>query len=244
MGWEFALLGLFIGIAFTSESITGFGSIVIALALGSLLFPIPELLPILVPLSVFMSSALLVRFYRDIELRLLLHRIVPFMMVGMLLGIWLLQVLSGDALKAAFACLIIWFAAREWYKLHHNIEPRPKPGWWQPLWTVLAGITHGLFASGGPLLVYSLSSYRIAKANFRATLVCVWLGLNVTYTLIMWYQGAIQPYLGVISTYLPVLVGAFFLGHFIHARINERQFKQLVYLLLIIAALAMLYSTF
>ena len=244
MGWEFVLLGVFIGVAFTSESITGFGSIVIALALGSLLFPIPELLPILVPLSVVMSTALLLRFYRDIDVRLLLRRIIPFMLFGMLVGIWLLRVLPGAALKAAFACLIIWFALREWYKLHHGIEPRPKPRWWQPLWTLMAGITHGLFASGGPLLVYSLNSYNIAKANFRATLVCVWFGLNVTYSMIMWRQGVIQPNLDIIAAYLPVLGAAFFIGHAIHNRINERQFKQLVYVLLIIAALAMLYSTF
>lgn len=243
MGWEFVLLGLFIGIAFTSESITGFGSIVIALALGSLLFPIPELLPILVPLSVVMSAALLMRFYRDIDVRLLLQRIAPFMLVGMLLGIWLLPILPGEALKAAFACLILWFAGREWYKLRHGFETRAKPRWWQPLWTLMAGITHGLFASGGPLLVYSLNSQPIAKANFRATLVCVWLGLNITYSMIMWRQEAIQPYLGVIGAYLPVLAGAFFLGHAIHTRINERQFKQLVFALLIIAALALLYST-
>lgn len=244
MPWEFVLLGVFIGIAFTSESVTGFGSIVIAIALGSLLFPIPQLLPILVPLSVVMSSALLLRFYRDVDLRILFQRIVPFMLVGMVLGIWLLQTLSSDALKAGFACLIIWFAGREWYKLRRGINTRPKPRWWQPLWTFLAGITHGLFASGGPLLVYSLNTYAIAKANFRATLVCVWLALNLTYSAIMWQQGVIQPYTSVIIAYIPVLAFAFWFGHRIHRQVNERQFKQLVYILLLLSALAMLGSTF
>lgn len=243
MTWEFILLGVFVGIAFTSESITGFGSIVITVALGSLLFPIPELIPILVPLSVLMSSALLVRFYRDVDLRILFQRIVPFMLIGMLLGIWLLNTLSSDALKAGFACLVIWFAGREWYKLRRGIVTRPKPRWWQPLWTFLAGITHGLFASGGPLLVYSLNTYAIAKANFRATLVCVWLALNLTYTMIMWQQGTIQPYAGVIAAYIPVLAVSFWLGHRIHKRVNERQFKQLVYALLLVSAIAMLGST-
>lgn len=240
---ELVLLGLFIGVAFTSESITGFGSIVIAIALGSLLFPIPELLPILVPLSVVMSSALLIRFYRDIDFSLLLKRMLPFMLCGMLVGIVLLNYLSSEALKAAFSCLVLWFALREWYKLRHGIVTQPKPRWWQPWWTFCAGITHGMFASGGPLLVYSMNSLAIAKANFRATLVCVWLGLNLTYSFIMWQQQLIQPRIGVILAYLPVLTGAFWLGHRIHTQVNERQFKQLVYALLTLSAIAMLAST-
>lgn len=242
MTTEFILLGVFIGIAFTSESVTGFGSIVIAIALGSLLFPIPQLLPILVPLSVVMSSALLLRFHRDIHWPLLLKRIFPLMVVGMLSGIALLQVLTSEALKAVFACLVLWFALREWYKLKRGIVTSIKPRWWQPLWTLLAGITHGLFASGGPLLVYALSTFAVAKANFRATLVCVWFGLNTSYTLIMWQQGLIQPVLPVVASYLPVLALSFWLGHFIHERVNENQFRQLVYALLTLSALAMLVS--
>lgn len=240
---ELIMLGVFIGLAFTSESITGFGSIVIALALGSLLFPIPELLPILVPLSVAMSSALLIRFHADIDWQLLFKRILPTMLIGMLAGIALLQIISSEALKAAFAILVLWFALREWYKLQRGILTRPKPGWWQPLWTLLAGITHGLFASGGPLLVYSLNTLAISKANFRATLVCVWLGLNLTYTLIMAWQGILQPTLPLVAAYLPVLAFAFWLGHAIHKRVNERQFRQIVYALLVLSAFAMLIST-
>lgn len=243
MSWEFIVLGVFVGIAFTSESITGFGSIVIAIALGSLLFPIPELLPILVPLSVAMSGALLLRFYRDIRFKLLIQRIMPFMLAGMMCGILLLQLLTSEALKAAFALLVLWFAGREWYKLYHGIAQRPKPRWWQPLWTYFAGVTHGLFASGGPLLVYSLNTYAIAKANFRATLVCVWFVLNITYSLVMWRQQLIQPVLPVVVSYLPVIAFSFWLGHRIHQRINERQFKQVVYALLIVSALAMLMSS-
>ncbi|MGB1921972.1 MAG: sulfite exporter TauE/SafE family protein, partial [Alcanivorax sp.] len=52
------LLGLFIFLAFTTEAATGFGSIVIALSLGALVLPITEILPVLVPLNIVMSSTL------------------------------------------------------------------------------------------------------------------------------------------------------------------------------------------
>lgn len=244
MSIEYILLGVFIWIAFTSESITGFGSIVIALALGTMLFPIPELLPILVPLSVFMSSALLIRYHRDIVWPIMLKLVLPYMVVGMLVGIGLIEVIGSEALKALFAVLILWFAGRELMKLHRGIVSKPKPRWWQLVWTLLAGITHGLFASGGPLLVYALNSLAIAKANFRATLVSVWFGLNVTYTIIMTLQGKVQPVLPIVLAYVPVLVLAFWFGTYIHDRINERQFRQLVYILLLISAAVMLASVF
>lgn len=239
MAIEWVLLGVFIWIAFTSEAITGFGSIVIAVALGSTLFPIPELLPILVPLSVVMTTTLIAKFYRDINFQLLFRRILPFIAVGMALGIVLLEVLSADSLKVIFAALIVWFAGRELYKMHRGIAIKQKPSWWQPLWTFFAGITHGLFASGGPLLVYSLNSENVPKAQFRATLVSVWFGLNVVYASIMLLQGKIQPVLPQIASYLPVLALSFWLGHNLHKRVSETQFKKLVYWLLLFSAATM-----
>lgn len=241
MAIEWILLGIFIWIAFTSEAITGFGSIVIAVALGSMLFPIPELIPILVPLSVVMTSTLILKFYRDINVHLLLRRILPFMAAGMVLGIVLLEVLSADSLKVIFAVLIVWFAGRELYKMHRGIAMKAKPVWWQPLWTFFAGVTHGLFASGGPLLVYSLNSQNVPKAQFRATLVSVWFGLNVSYATVMLVQGKIQPVLPQIASYLPVIALSFWVGHSLHKRVSETQFKKLVYWLLLMSAIAMFF---
>jgi|SRR5690554_2802309 len=240
MSIEWMLLGVFIWLAFTSEAITGFGSIVIAVALGSMLFPIPELLPVLVPLSVVMSSTLIFKFYRDINTKLLFKGILPFIGTGMGVGIGLLTVLSAEALKASFACLLIWFASRELYKQHKNIVVKPKPTWWQPLWTFCAGITHGLFASGGPLLVYALNSKQIPKAQFRATLVSVWFGLNLVYVSVMLWQGKVQPVLPYIACYIPLLALSFWLGHKLHQRISEQQFRTLVYCLLLVSAVTML----
>jgi hypothetical protein len=49
-------IGGFIFLAYTLEAITGFGSIIIALSLSAQLVPIDVVLPVLVPLSVCMSS--------------------------------------------------------------------------------------------------------------------------------------------------------------------------------------------
>src|SRR5690348_15809954 len=54
----------FVLLSYPIEAVTGFGSLVIALALGALLLPVAELLPVLVPLNVLMSGSLVLRHRR------------------------------------------------------------------------------------------------------------------------------------------------------------------------------------
>ena len=148
---------------------TGFGSIVIALALGSTLFPIPTLVTILVPLSIVMTSTLLIKHYRHINFRLLFRTILPAMGSGMVTRNLTRECVERwTRSKRSLRVLILWFAGRELYKMYRGLAITPKPRWWQPLWTFLAGITHGLFASGGPLLVYALNTKRYSKSGIQS----------------------------------------------------------------------------
>ncbi|MDF1635961.1 sulfite exporter TauE/SafE family protein [Alcanivorax jadensis] len=104
------LLGLFIFLAFTTEAATGFGSIVIALSLGALVLPIAEILPVLVPLNIVMSSTLSWRHRRAIHWPTLWKLILPLMVVGTLAGYGLRPWLGDQLLKNAFGVLVLWFS--------------------------------------------------------------------------------------------------------------------------------------
>ena len=149
-------IGGFIFLAYTLEAITGFGSIVIALSLSAQLVPIDVVLPVLVPLSVCMSGYLVWRHWRDIDRRLLFKTILPGMVLGTLIGYGVKPFLDEGLLKQIFGLLILWFSGRELWKLRHATAQCIRPRWHTNLLTAAAGISHGLFASGGPLLVYSL----------------------------------------------------------------------------------------
>src|SRR5699024_7224088 len=64
-------LGACILISSTVEAVTGFGSIVIALSLGALLLPIASMLPVLVPLNIFMTGTIAWKNRRHIDRALL-----------------------------------------------------------------------------------------------------------------------------------------------------------------------------
>ncbi|NQD93023.1 sulfite exporter TauE/SafE family protein [Pseudomonas sp. CrR25] len=226
-------LGVFILLAYTLEAITGFGSIVIALSLGALLLPIEQLLPVLVPLNVGMTGYLSVRYRRLIDRPLLVGMILPGMLLGTLLGYVLLPWLDAALAKRAFALLVLWFAARELWRLRRGTPAPPRPPWLGRLISLAAGLCHGLFASGGPLLVYALSGSALDKARLRATLVSVWFCLNGLLTLAFLLDGRLLPPLPRVLAYAPLLLVGIWLGEHLHRRVAERQFRIAIYLLLL-----------
>ena len=233
------LLGVFILFAYAVEAMTGFGSIVISLSLGALLLPIPALLPVLVPLNIVMTGYLALKYRRHIDLPTLLRVVLPLMALGTLAGYALRPWLDEDLLKHLFGLLVVWFAARAlWASLNAQHAPA-RPTWWTRLWTFVAGITHGLFASGGPLLVYALAGVDLDKARFRATLVVVWFTLNAALTLAFALDGSLGPALGHIALYLPLLLLGVLAGERLHDRIDELRFRRVVYVVLLVAGLAL-----
>lgn len=233
-------LGLFILLAYTIEAITGFGSIVIALSLGALLLPIPAMLPVLVPLNICMSGYLAWRNRQHIHWPTLLKLILPLMLIGMLLGYGLRPWLSGELLKALFGMLVLWFAARELLRMFRGHISPPHPSWLSRSLTLGAGLTHGLFASGGPLLVYALAGTRLDKSQLRATLISVWFTLNSSMTVLFLLDGSLLPNLPRIASYLPLLVIGVVLGEILHHRLNEQRFRQVVYSLLVVTGVLLL----
>src|SRR5690606_13951097 len=110
---ELALLALFVGLSFTAQAVTGFGGVVIALTLGALVLPIPELLPLLVPCSLAQTTAILVRGRREVAWRLLLTRVLPLMSLGAVVGLAVLRSAPGPWLERAFGALVVAIGLRE-----------------------------------------------------------------------------------------------------------------------------------
>lgn len=227
-------LGAFIFLAYTLEAMTGFGSVVIALSLGALVLPIKDMLPVLVALNIFMSGYLTWKLRAHIDRRLLLGLILPGMALGTLFGVGLSPWLSDAALKQGFGVLIVWFALRELLRMGQGKPSGRTPLWMTRLQIGAAGITHGLFASGGPLLVYALAGTELDKTRFRATLVCVWFSLNSLLTLTFLAKGSLAPALPHIAAYLPLLAVGVLIGERLHHRIQEQHFRLGTYVLLCI----------
>lgn len=230
-GW--ILLGAFVLLAYTVEAVTGFGSIVIALSLGALVLPIGEMLPVLVPLNIALSGYLSLRHHDRIHWPTLLRLILPMMAAGTLVGYALKPQLGNAALQVLFGVLVIWFSVRELRRLFGTGVVGAAHGRTKTLGLMFgAGATHGLFASGGPLLVYALAGSELDKQRMRSTLIAVWLTLNSLLTLMFLADGSLMPALPRTAAYLPVVGVGIVTGEWLHHRIDELQFRKLVFILL------------
>jgi len=230
-------LGGAILLAYTIEAITGFGSIVIALSLGALMLPISEMLPVLVPLNVMMSGYLTWKHHRHIDWHRLKTLILPLMLIGTVTGYLLAPWLGANSLRLLFGILVVWFAGRELWRLSGGHEAIPHSLNASRGITLAAGITHGLFASGGPLLVHALAGIRLDKGRTRATLLTVWFTLNLTLSLLYLFDGRLVASAGHLLWYLPLLVVGVLVGEYLHQRLNETHFRRAVYGVLLVTGL-------
>lgn len=240
MAW--LALGVFILLAYTLEAITGFGSILIALSLGILVLPIDVVLPILVALNIPMSGTIAYKNRQSINTQLLFKIILPGMLLGTLAGYFMKPYLDEEILKMAFGLLVIWFSGRELIRMHKNFVDQPRPTWITRIITLFAGITHGLFASGGPLLVYAVAGTKIDKAAFRATMIVVWFSMNIVLSIAFLLDGRLQPLIDNIVMYLPLLFIAVKLGNFLHHKLDENHFKMGIYFLLLVTGILLIAS--
>lgn len=227
-----ALIGLGAAIifAFAVEAMTGFGSIVIALTIAALFMDVQHAMLLLVPLNLLMTSVMVFKLRAHIQVDILLKQILPPMVVGTLVGALLTPLFPAQLTKLMFALLIIWFAARAVWQVSPTAMKKPAQ------LSVIggAGITHGLFASGGPLLVYAMARSGLDKTAFRATLLTIWLILNSLLTVWFLYSGQFAGQLEPFLMLAPCVAVGALIGNYFHHKINQTRFLRMVFITLLL----------
>ena len=238
----FGFLALVVLIAFLVETAAGFGGTVVTLSLASQLMPVDDVLARFLPVNLLLSAYVVLRHRRHVALRLLLARILPFMGLGVAAGFFLARTASPSWLKIVFALFVLVLSAAELRSLA-STRPRdaklPVPIAAAAL--VAAGVLHGLFACGGPLAVWVVGREVQDKSVFRATLSALWLVLNALLVAGFAVDSKIQVTTlresGLLLVPLAVGIAA---GERVHARLSPERFRLAVFVLLFVAALALL----
>ena len=242
-----ALLALIVLCAFVSEAALGFGATVITVTLGAHLVPLDVILPAFVPLNLCLSAWLVVRGRRAIDRPLLVRRILPLVAVGLVFGLALFRWQSALALQLAFALFVVTIAAVELarFALARGRAADPLPWAAGVALLVAGGFVHGLFASGGPMIVAFAGREVQDKTAFRSTLAALWLILNGA--LVANYAGVglfSRATAALSATLAPSLLAGLALGGWAHDKLNERSFRFLVYLLLLFAGATLALRTY
>jgi uncharacterized protein len=246
----FVAFGACIALGFTVEAGVGFGGTLIALGLGAWLLPIADALAIFLPLNLALSLWMAARQHRAIRVRWLFGEVVPTMVLGMPLGVWLATRIAESPLKRGFGVFVFGFAVRE---LTRGVAAEAPPssvtaparqsrlGWLDRVTLLLGGIAHGAFATGGPFAVVVAGRSLTDKSAFRATLAALWAVLNLVVAATLAWRGNLTVRtLGASFTLAPVLPLAFLLGEWLHQRVPAATFRRLTQLLLIAMGLRLI----
>lgn len=198
------------------------------------------LLPILVLLDVLLCGYLALHHRDAIDLPWLFRRVLPWMTVGLGLGIVVALRAREALLRRLLGVLVLILAGRELAALARAPVATPLLQRTRVLGLLGAGVMHGIFATGGPLLVYVLGRSELTKSAFRSTLAVVWVLLDLLLLTSYAATGRITTAaLGTTLALVPSLVVAGALGEWVHRRLDERRFRVVVMSVLLVVGFAL-----
>ncbi len=237
------ILFLVVFFACAVETFSGFAGAMVAISLGAHFYPIDRLVPIWVLINFLMNAYIIFRHHDHVAWPLLLRQMLPFMCAGALLGLWLYPHLQGLPLKRMLGGLIIIFAGGQLILMFRPSQTsRPMPSRWNAgLWQFLSGVCQAVYATGGPFLVFSLNRLELAKSVFRATLCTVWAMINAALIGAFALTGRLDSSALLAGlTLVPALPLGIFLGEMMHGKVNERQFRLLILVMLLVAGVTLI----
>ena len=172
----------------TSHGITGFAGTILAMPPSLMLVGYDIAKPILNVLAIFSGVYVFVGNYKKIDWKEL-AKIVVVMALGIFGAVFIKGLFVGKEhlLYKLLGLLVIGLSVQGFYKLLRKPEDKPQNAEEQGsgkasigtyALLVLAGIIHGLFVSGGPLLTGYMTKRIKDKSVFRATISTVWVFLN------------------------------------------------------------------
>ncbi|GDX80713.1 UPF0721 transmembrane protein [Deltaproteobacteria bacterium] len=228
-------------VALVVEAAAGFGATVVTVTFAAQLLPVDDVLAAFLPVNLLLSAWMVVRYRSLVDHERLFRRVLPLMGAGMAVGILLSAQLGALWLKALFALFVVILSSLELRRRDTEVQLSTAAGTAAMLG---AGAIHGLFACGGPLLVWVLGREMPEKGRFRATLATVWLILGLA--LLVRYRLAGTLTLDSLRTslwLLPALGLGLWLGERVHHRIPEAAFRRWIYRLLLFAGASLLART-
>jgi uncharacterized membrane protein YfcA len=237
LGEQVALLGV-VTLAFTVETVVGFGATVVVVSLGALFLPLELLLPTFVPVNLALSFWLVGRNLHDVQWRLLGRRLLPALLVGMAVGMGLLAGLPSRRMLIVFGALVVGLSVRELLAMRRADAAPPAVLSAPVAALVLAsgGVVHGVFGTGGPLIVFVLARQLHEKGAFRATLAVVWVLLNGLLVLGYWVGDRLDgsTLRGSALLVVALMVGLV-VGQRVHERVDAIRFRKGLFSMLLIA---------
>lgn len=252
LSWKELLVFLILFAANLIQAITGFAGTLLGMPPTIQLIGVDEAKSVLAILDQLSCLLIVLTGFRHINWKEFCKMAV-LMVAGMFIGMKIFEVFPVQQLLTLYGVMILCIAIWKLFgqKLAQGLFPQkagPKGGAGEHrakspayvagmlLVILAAGVIHGMFVSGGALLVIYASSALKEKEEFRATMAMLWVTIGCYLTGNQIQAGHFNShviFLCVAGT-IPLFAGIFF-GTKLVKKIRQETFLKLTYVLLIIS---------
>lgn len=223
-------------LAYLVRGIAGFGSGLIAVPLLTLVAPVPLVVPLVVSLDYIGSASQGLKNRDHIAWKEQLA-LIPFMLVGIVAGLFVLQAIPTSILARGLGGFIVLYAI-------YQLLPVPalqRSRLFAAVCGCLGGMVGTLFGTGGPFYVMYLKLREVDKSVFRATFASNFLIDGairlVSYAFVGLLRWQVLLYL---LAALPIVGLGLYLGGRLHTNFSQSAFVRLLSVLLLGSGIALL----
>lgn len=229
------------------QCITGFAGTVLAMPFSLMLVGYDVAKPTLNLLGIVASIGVLITNRKGLNVKEFV-KIISIMLVGIVAGfaISLQFSMNGGVIYKLLGGIVLLFMLLGCYNTFvkkdsaDNELSTPK-SIVHYLVLITAGLVHGMFVCGGPLLVIYASQRLKDRQEFRVTLSAVWIVLNSIIMFSDIHSGYYNPrLLVIIAISVAVLLGAIAIGNFVASKLNYKVFMIITYVLMGISGISLI----
>jgi uncharacterized protein len=228
--------GLVLLLAYGVRGMAGFGSGLIAVPLLTLAWPVTIVVPLVVALDYLGSAGQGMKNANAVLWREQLV-LIPFMAIGVGVGLWVLRAMSTAVLAKVLGAFVIIYAIYQMLPLPELRGSRVAATYCG----FLGGLVGTLFGTGGPFYVIYLNLRRLERAAFRATFAMNFLidgGLRLAAFAAAGLFG--RQTLGYLLAAIPVVGAGLYIGGRIQTGFSQRAFLIVIRLLLLASGMVLL----
>ena len=234
--WIFA--PLIVITAYVIFGMSGFGSTLIAVPLLAHLFPLKFVIPMMVLLDCIGSIGMGLKLRSDVNAPEL-KPMVPFLIVGMVAGAFLLVALPAEVLLGTLGVFVLAYGGL--YVAGKQATVRIGRWACAPVGLV-AGTTSSMFGVGGPIYVMYLTARGSTLDQIRATMPVIFVFTTVARIIIFIVAGLFTMTILYTSlALLPVMLLGMWLGSRLRLSLSREQLVRIIGALLVVSGASLLF---
>lgn len=225
-------------IAYFIRGVTGFGSGLVSVPLLALFLPLQFVVPLILLLD-FTASIVIGGFnFRRVQWREV-GVLIPFGIVGVVIGTRLLIDLPKTPMLIALAVFVFIFAVRSLFDIKGD---KPVSRAWAIPASLTGGTIGALFGTGGPPYIIYLSHRIHDKSDLRASFSALFFTEGITRIASFVIAGLLLSRSVWFSYFaaLPIILGGLYFGGRVHVGLSQAQMTRLVGGLLLISSLSLM----